>query len=41
MFALLCFLAGIAVGALYSPVFKPLILKGWAKLQTFLNTPRE
>lgn len=39
--ALLCFLSGIAVGALYAPVFKPLILKAWNKLQAFLNTPRE
>jgi len=41
MLALLCFLAEIAVGALYAPVFKPLTLKGWAKFHSFLNMPRE
>lgn len=37
----LTFLLGLAVGALYAPFIKPLLLKLWAKFQTFVNTPKE
>ena len=41
MFTFVVAVASFVAGVMYAPVFKPLVLKAWAALQSFLNTPRE
>ena len=41
MFTLTVAIASFIAGVMYAPVFKPLVLKAWASIQKFLNTPRE
>lgn len=41
MFSVLTFLLGLALGAMYSPVIKPLLLKAWDKLKRAIETPKE
>jgi hypothetical protein len=41
MFTFTVAVASFVAGVMYAPVFKPLILKAWRKIQAFLNTPRE
>lgn len=39
--SIITFLIGLALGAMYAPVIKPLVLKAWAKIQPSLNAPKE
>ena len=41
MFTFVVAVAAFIAGVMYAPVFKPLVLKAWASIQKFLNTPRE